>query len=64
MGKRERERIERIHMGLEVPFKQRVIASNFIYWTREQRIAMGNAEFSKMLNQMVRSNYVPAKDGC
>lgn len=63
MGKRERERIERILLGVEVPFKQRMVASNFIYWTREQRLIMGNDEFSKMLNMMVRSNYNP-QGGC
>ena len=63
MGKSERDRIERIHMGQEVPFKQRVIASNFIHAVREQRIAMGNHEFVKMLNQMVRQVVVD-KQGC
>jgi len=63
MGRRERERRERIHLGTEVPFKQRVIASNFIYWTREQRLVMGKLEFAKMLNQMVQQVVVD-KQGC
>ena len=63
MGKRERERIERIHLGTEIPFKHRAIASNFIYYVREQRELMGDTEFTTMLNQMVRQVVVD-KQGC
>jgi len=63
MGKRERERRERIHLGQEIPFRQRIIASNFIYAVREQRVVMGDFEFAKMLNQMVRQVVVD-KRGC
>lgn len=63
MGRRERERIERIHMGQEIPFRLRVTASNFIYAVREQRLAMGTNEFMTMLNQMVQANYSNQK-GC
>ncbi len=62
-GRRERERKERIIMGTEVPFKQRVIASNFVYWTREQRVAMGDFEFARMLNLMAQQVVVD-KEGC
>lgn len=63
MGKRERERIERIHLGLDIPFRKRVIASNFIYAVREQRVAMGDLEFAKMLNLMVQQVAID-KQGC
>ena len=62
MGKQERERIERIHLG-EVPFKQKVAASNFIYAVRQQRIVMGDRDFAKMLNLMVQQVVID-KYGC